>query len=38
MNLITTTLLVAGGILIGGVGFAWLALEIMDYIIRKFYE
>lgn len=35
MNLITIALLVAGGILIGSVGFAWLALEITDYIMRR---
>lgn len=38
MNLITTTLLVAGGILIGGVGFAWLALKVTDYIMRIFFK
>lgn len=36
MDVITLAILISGGIVLLGTGFAWLALELVDFVINHF--
>lgn len=36
MDVITLSILISGGIILIGTGFAWLALELVGFIINHF--